>query len=195
MVKRTRKEFREYNAYHDRPFGLKWGTAYAMDELVTGIHANRREALKNNPALPEMARAEIDAVLLEAFLYRYPVTVQLHVKDQLGRYLDNLDGFFDGLADEAGFWLDDRAIAWEDVRHVAVVDYEKWFVVHLENAKRHLAGKAVDPDEAMEGRRQGQPAKHSAGPEFVYEKDEYYQPFPEELLADRGLGEEEQHDE
>lgn len=31
MVKRTKKEFQDYNDFHDRPFGLKWGTAYAMD--------------------------------------------------------------------------------------------------------------------------------------------------------------------
>lgn len=31
------KKFIDYNEYRDRPFGLKWGTAFAMEELVNGI--------------------------------------------------------------------------------------------------------------------------------------------------------------
>ena len=31
--KRTEKVFVDYNDYKDRPFGLKWGTAFAIDEL------------------------------------------------------------------------------------------------------------------------------------------------------------------
>ena len=39
--KRTKKEFHEYNDYHDRPFGLKWGTDFAMEELMTSISYKR----------------------------------------------------------------------------------------------------------------------------------------------------------
>ncbi len=34
VVKRTKKAFLNYNEYLDRPFGLKWGTAYAMDGVT-----------------------------------------------------------------------------------------------------------------------------------------------------------------
>ena len=37
MVKRTKKTFTDYNQYRDRPFGLKWATAYAMDDLMKGV--------------------------------------------------------------------------------------------------------------------------------------------------------------
>lgn len=180
MVKRTRKEFREYNVYHDRPFGLKWGTAFAMDELVTGIHANQYAALKNHAGLPEMKRSEIDVLLIEAYRYHYPLSIQLHLKDHFGRYLDNLTGFFAGRADESCFWLNEQKIMWEDVRHIACIDYEKWFVVHLKNEERQLTGKAVELTEILAAKNSRQPAA-AAG--IIYEKDESYQPFPDEIAA------------
>lgn len=42
---RTKKEFEDYNEYHDRGF-MKWVTAFAMDELTKGITLNHREAMK-----------------------------------------------------------------------------------------------------------------------------------------------------
>ena len=36
MVKRTKKTFTDYNQYKDRPFGLKWATAYAMEGQFLG---------------------------------------------------------------------------------------------------------------------------------------------------------------
>nr|WP_219335448.1 hypothetical protein [Enterococcus faecium] len=43
------------NEYRDRPFGLKWGTAFAMEELVNGIKKNEEEARKQ--PLPKIGRA------------------------------------------------------------------------------------------------------------------------------------------
>lgn len=48
MVKRTKKTFQDYNEYRDRPFGLKWGTAYAMDgvtRFLTSALARNRNAI------------------------------------------------------------------------------------------------------------------------------------------------------
>lgn len=45
-MRRTAKKFIDYNEYRDRPFGLKWGTAFAMEELVNGIKKNEEEARK-----------------------------------------------------------------------------------------------------------------------------------------------------
>ena len=39
-MKRTKKEFTPYNEYHDRPFELKWATAFALGELQEGIEAS-----------------------------------------------------------------------------------------------------------------------------------------------------------
>lgn len=59
MVKRTKKIFRDYNVYRDRPFPLKWGTAFAMDDLMKGVRKNNQEALKINKLMPQMTRAEM----------------------------------------------------------------------------------------------------------------------------------------
>ena len=48
MVKRTKKAFLDYNEFRDRPFGLKWGTAYAMDgvtRFLTSALARNRNAI------------------------------------------------------------------------------------------------------------------------------------------------------
>lgn len=48
MVKRTKKTFIDYNLYRDRPFGLKWGTAYAMEgvtRFLTSALARNRNAI------------------------------------------------------------------------------------------------------------------------------------------------------
>ena len=68
-MRRTKKEFLDYNEYRDRPFGLKWGTAFAIDELMSGIKKNEAWAIKEIQPLTPMSREEIDAVLLEPFLY------------------------------------------------------------------------------------------------------------------------------
>lgn len=160
--KRSRKEFKDYNLYHDRPFGLKWGTAYAMDELVKGIRANEQEALKDNPPLPQMSRSAVDRVLAESFLYHREVVIQLNLKDRYGRLLDSFTGFFTGEAYEEYFVIDDQQIFWEEIRHISCKVEQKWFV--LEPASP--APLALRPEEI---------------PAIQTVKNEYYQPFYDEI--------------
>lgn len=155
MNKRTKKEFSDYNTYHDRPFGLKWGTAFAMDELVKGIEKNEHEALKENFRRPLMTREEIDTTLTEAFLYQEPLLIQLNLRDSFGRLLDDLEGFFLGEAYEDYFVFEDQKLLWEDVRHVQVISKKKWFL--LENPLR---------EQPMSPKK-----------ELSLIRDEFYQPF------------------
>ena len=69
-MRRTAKKFIDYNEYRDRPFGLKWGTAFAMEELVNGIKKNEEEARKQPLPKQQMTLQEIDSILTEAFLSR-----------------------------------------------------------------------------------------------------------------------------
>ena len=147
MVKRTKKEFRDYNEYRDRVFGLKWGTAYAMDELVKGIEANKLEALKDNKEQTQMDREEVDAILSESFLYFKTVIIQLNLKDEFGRYLDNLEGQFLGEAYEDYFVLDDSKIFWEDVRHVEIKQDNKWFNFEMFEEKKNFKEAAKKTEE------------------------------------------------
>lgn len=158
--KRTKKIFYDYNVYRDRPFGLKWGTAYAMDELVKGIEENKLEALKNNVEMPQMTRTEVDTILSESFLYYKNVSLQLNLKDEFGRYLDNIEGQFTGEAYEDYFVIEDTRIFWEDVRHIEILKDEKWFKVDVFHSKIKLDKTKKNEDEYIE-----------------LIKDEFYQDF------------------
>lgn len=165
MVKRTKKEFQEYNDFHDRPFGLKWGTAYAMDDLMKGVRANEEYALKTNAAKPQMGREEIDIVLSESFLNHKEVILQLNVVDEFGRLVDNQFGYFTGEAYHDYFVFEDRNINWEDVRNVEIVDNSKWYKIDMFDQS----------DKKVPG------IKDRTKPEIEFEKDdEFYQPFYEE---------------
>lgn len=165
MVKRTKKEFRDYNDFHDRPFGLKWGTAYAMDDLMKGVRANEEYALKNTAAKPLMTRDEVDIILSESFLKHKEITIQLNIVDEFGRLVDEQVGYFSGEAYQDYFVLNEKIIPWEDVRHVEIIQSEKWHKVDLFNQP-----KSRSPDH-----------KARSDPEILVEKDdEFYQPFFDE---------------
>lgn len=125
VSRRTPKTFRNYNAYHDRGM-MKWITAYAMDELVKGIDQNKREALKNNPQLPQMSRVEIDEKLTEAVELGRPMSIQLNEKDQWGRQSDSIVGLFFGFLPGGKIKVADHWIHLEDIRHIHVLNEGKW---------------------------------------------------------------------
>ncbi|QCT93602.1 hypothetical protein [Enterococcus sp. M190262] len=166
MVKRTKKAFLDYNEFRDRPFGLKWGTAYAVDELVKGIKENEAWAIKEVAALELMNREEIDVILSESFLYHKPVSIQLNTKDEFGRLLDPIEGLFVGEAYEDYFVINDQQIFWTDVRHVEIKKEKKWFDIDYFRNKS-------SPSKIEE-------KKKKRDPEIEIIKNEYYQPFVED---------------
>ncbi|QIK70827.1 hypothetical protein G7062_11210 [Erysipelothrix sp. HDW6C] len=121
-MKRTKKEFKPYNDYHDRPFGLKWGTAFAMDELVKTINAGKEDSQRVAIELPQMSRTQIDTVLQEAFLKSKTISIQLKFRDNVDRLYKDRVGKFEGFADEECLYLGDEAIDWADIRHVRIVE-------------------------------------------------------------------------
>ncbi|WP_137665427.1 hypothetical protein [Enterococcus hulanensis] len=165
MVKRTKKEFQDYNDFHDRPFGLKWGTAYAMDDLMKGVRANEEYALKSNAAKPLMSREEIDICLSESFLKHKEIALQLNIVDEFGRLIDEQFGYFSGEAYQDYFVFENQKIDWQDVRNVEIIDKSKWFEIDMfEQPKKTLSNTEKKTD-----------------PEIQLEKDrEFYQPFYEE---------------
>ncbi|MGM9903397.1 hypothetical protein A5844_001444 [Enterococcus sp. 10A9_DIV0425] len=165
-MRRTKKEFLDYNEYRDRPFGLKWGTAFAMDELVKGIEENKEYALKELHPKKQMTREEIDAVLLQAFLYRQKITVQLNTKDEFGRIMENLEGTFLGDCDTDHLTLDQYQIPWEAIRHLELKQEAKWF---------DLA--PITDNDLQDTARIDLQEKQT---EIQQIKDEFYQEFPED---------------
>lgn len=159
--KKSPKIFSCYNDYQERPFGLKWGTAYAMDELVKGIKSNQAEALFQRIEMTGQMSEEIDACLLQAFRTGCEVSVQLYRRDAWGRLKAPCCGVFFGQADQEGFFLNNEKIFWEEVCQVTLQPQEKWFLVE-DCIKDFNVSKQVAADA------------------IVYERDEFYQPFYEE---------------
>lgn len=162
MVHRIKKEFKDYNEFHDRPFSLKWGTAYALADLMKDVRANEEYALKSNTARQQMTRENIDAVLSDSFLRNKEVTVQLNLLDEFGRLLDDLSGYFKGEAYQDYFVFNGQVIYWEDVRHVEFKESSKWFETNM----------------FAEEKQREDPQQTSA--EIEITKDEFYQPFYDE---------------
>lgn len=119
--KRTKKVFVDYNDYHDRPFGLKWGTAFSLAELTKVITEGQEEALNQVKELPIMSRLEIDEVLQYAFLKSKPISIQLNIRDDNQNLLESIVGKFEGIADDECLYLGETEIAWESIRNIAIV--------------------------------------------------------------------------
>lgn len=104
--KRTKKfEFEDYHQYLDRPFGLKWGVVFAMEELRSTIEQGDTESKRYNSKLERMTREEIDLVLQEAFMFRKLLSIQLNARDELGCLDDNIEGYFQGIADSENLYI------------------------------------------------------------------------------------------
>lgn len=119
--KRTKKTFENYNDYYDRPFGLKWGTAFALSELTKTITEGHLNATKENIELPLMTREAMDDVLQLAFVKSRTILVQVNLRDENQNLMDPVVGKFEGYADDQYLYINHTAIAWDVIRHIAIV--------------------------------------------------------------------------
>ncbi|MGX7030010.1 hypothetical protein [Vagococcus zengguangii] len=170
-MKRTKKQFIPYNEYQDRPFGLKWGTAFAMDELTTAIDKNNQFSQKNIKAEELMSPSEIDEALAFAYLKNKPIEIQLNQWDKFGRLTESIRGDFKGECYEDYFVLDNQCYRWEEVRSVKIIEEIKWsHVVRYDNEPNKLATIA------------SQKTEEESRLELL--KDEFYQAFFEDELEE-----------
>ena len=165
-MKRTKKQFIPYNEYQDRPFGLKWGTAFARDELTTAINRNNLFSQRDIKAKEQMSPSEIDEVLAFAYIKNKPVELQLKHRDQLDRLTESIQGHFKGESYEDYFILDGKCYNWEDVRSIKMIEEVKWSQVALynETIQSSSSKEAVIKEE----------------PVVELLKDEFYQAFFED---------------
>lgn len=63
MVRRTKKEFKPYNDYVDRPFELKWPTAFPLGELQAAIKETNDYHSREIERLPQQSQAKIEHLL------------------------------------------------------------------------------------------------------------------------------------
>jgi hypothetical protein len=134
--------------------------------LVKGIKENEAWATKEVAALELMNREEIDVILSESFLYHKTVSIQLNTKDEFGRFLDPLEGYFLSEAYDDYFVVNDQQIFWSDVRHIEIKKEEKWFDIDYFRNK------------GSPGKIEEKNKKYDSEVELV--KNEYYQPFLED---------------
>lgn len=134
--------------------------------MVKGIKENEAWATKEVAALELMNREEIDVILSESFLYHKTVSIQLNTKDEFGRFLDPLEGYFLSEAYDDYFVVNDQQIFWSDVRHIEIKKEEKWFDIDYFRNK------------GSPGKIEEKNKKYDSEVELV--KNEYYQPFLED---------------
>lgn len=104
------------------------GDCFCDGRTSQGIKKNEEEARKQPLPKQQMTLQEIDSILTEAFLSRKAVIIQLNLKDEFGRLLDEVEGHFIGEAYEDYFMIDHQPILWEDVRYIELKETKKWFV-------------------------------------------------------------------
>lgn len=120
--RRTQKVFVDYNDYHDREFGQKWGTAFAIEELTQAIDINKKKSSKKVTELPQQTRLEMDNILQFAFLKSKTVSIQTHDRDNLGSLQDSTLGKFEGFANEEFVYINDTPITWDNIRNISLLD-------------------------------------------------------------------------
>ncbi|MBK2401627.1 hypothetical protein GTU75_01285 [Erysipelothrix rhusiopathiae] len=119
--RRTKKTFTNYNDYHDRPFGLKWGTAFALSELTKTINEGQTHATKEVIELPQMTREEMDSVLQHAFTKSCRISIQVNIRDGNNRLIDTITGSFTGYSDYMYLYVGNNIVSWDVIRHITIL--------------------------------------------------------------------------
>ncbi|EJY7272298.1 hypothetical protein OHD69_002946 [Enterococcus faecalis] len=78
MVRRTKKEFKPYNDYVDRPFELKWPTAFPLGELQAAIKETDEFNAREIERLPQQSQAQIEHLLSRSIKQNKVLEIQLN---------------------------------------------------------------------------------------------------------------------
>ncbi|EGO2601800.1 hypothetical protein [Enterococcus faecalis] len=130
MVRRTKKEFKPYNDYVDRPFELKWQTAFPLGELTEAIKSTDEYHARNIERLPQQSQAQIEYLLDRSMKQNKVLEIQLNSLDEYERVKPHLFGVFRGMAEFDVVLLGDTEIDFYDIRHIKIHDFRKWSQVY-----------------------------------------------------------------
>ena len=114
-MKRTKKEFTPYNEYHDRPFELKWATAFALGELQEGIEASDEYSKRAFERLPQQTTEEIEEYLEQSLKNNQVLEIQLNTLDD-----------FEGMSSMEYAKVGHTHILFEEIRHIKSHEFTKW---------------------------------------------------------------------
>ena len=99
MVRRTKKEFKPYNDYVDRPFELKWPTAFPLGELTEAIKSTDEYHARNIDRLPQQPQRQIEYFLDRSIKQNKVLEIQLNSLDEYDRVKPHVFGVFRGMAE------------------------------------------------------------------------------------------------
>lgn len=125
-MKRTKKEFTPYNEYHDRPFELKWATAFALGELQEGIEASDEYSKRAFERLPQQTTEEIEEYLEQSLKNNQFLEIQLNTLDDFGRVQPPIVGVFEGMSSMEYAKVGHTHILFEEIRHIKSHEFTKW---------------------------------------------------------------------
>ncbi|RXV05271.1 hypothetical protein CYQ43_15000, partial [Enterococcus faecalis] len=99
MARRTKKEFKPYNDYVDRPFELKWPTAFPLGELTEAIKSTDEYHARNIDRLPQQSQRQIEYFLDRSIKQNKVLEIQLNSLDEYDRVKPHVFGVFRGMAE------------------------------------------------------------------------------------------------
>ncbi|GGD05536.1 hypothetical protein [Enterococcus wangshanyuanii] len=125
-MKRTKKEFFDYNEYRDRGMAYKWDTAFAIGELQEGIKESSAESSRDLERLPQQDRKYIEYCLERSMKHNKILEVQLNELDELGRVKEPIWGNFRGFCDLDVLLIGDQYVDYGNIRYIKIHDFRKW---------------------------------------------------------------------
>lgn len=128
-MKKTKKEYTPYNDYVDRPFDLKWPTAFPLGELQAAIKETNDYHSREIERLPQQSQAQIEHLLSRSIKQNKVLEIQLNSLDEYDRVKSPVFGVFRGMAEFDVVLIGDFQIDFYDIRHIKIHKFLKWSAV------------------------------------------------------------------
>lgn len=109
--------------YVDRGI-VKWAGMY-LSEHTTSLNEVQQAFANQAKQKVQMQTSEINHVLAEAQLKNLVVSIQKEERDLDGNYHSDIIGVIEGF-DERGLFISGEKVDFDEIRHVAISNREKW---------------------------------------------------------------------
>ncbi|WP_050397108.1 hypothetical protein [Enterococcus faecalis] len=113
----------------DRPFQLKWPTAFPLGELQAAIKKTNDYHSREIERLLQQSQAQIEHLLSRSIKQNKVLEIQLNSLDEYDRVKPHVFGIFRGMAEFDIVLIGDFKIDFYDIRHIKIHDFLKWSAV------------------------------------------------------------------
>ena len=93
-MKNTKKNITPYNDYIDRPFQMKWPTAFPLGELQAAIKKTNDYHSREIERLLQQTQAQIEHLLSRSIKQNKVLEIQLNSLDEYDRVKPHVFGIF-----------------------------------------------------------------------------------------------------